>query len=81
MSRHFLLVITAAALFTTVSCSESGRHCFYSQFRRSDSLLAANGNGINDGFRGVQVKFSENDAIGFLNSCNNIFGTNFKIRK
>lgn len=44
-------------------------------------LQAANGNGINDGFRGVQVKFSENDAIGFLNSCNNIFGTNFKIRK
>ena len=43
-------------------------------------LQAANGNGINDGFRGVQVKLSENDAIGFLNSCNNIFGTNFKIR-
>ena len=41
MSRHFLLVITAAALFTTVSCSESGRHCFNSQFRRSDSLQVA----------------------------------------
>ena len=41
MSRHFLLVITAAALFTAVSCSESGRHCYYSQFRRSDSLQVA----------------------------------------
>ena len=41
MSRLSLSIISAAALFAVAACSGGGRHCFYSQFRRSDSLQVA----------------------------------------
>ena len=43
-------------------------------------LQAANNNGVNDGFRNIQIKFSEKNAESFLNSCNKLFGTRYRLK-